>query len=162
MMRPPPADSRVQCPAGTAPALTVTMKLFGSTHGAEQCLHAHRERREAAIESDHEHPRLRQAESRSARLDGIDLSTGERQRLLHEYVFAGRERASNELRMSIVPGRDHDDSTSGAPSSASESVDADSNPYLRAVARGADPVGRATAKSRAPPARNAGINTRPA
>ena len=75
-------------------------------NGADQGLHAHGQRREAAVEPDHERACPRITTIADGRLDGIDIGSGKRQRLFDKYVLARGQRALHEVRMGIVPGRD--------------------------------------------------------
>ena len=74
---------------------------------ARECrLHRRHRRREAPVEAGHEHG-LAFGPARVERLDARELVLGERERLLHEDVLAGGERAKHQVRVQVVARGDH-------------------------------------------------------
>jgi len=159
--RPPPADS-------TSNDLPAPRRVhgddehFGSRTAPSSAFIRTASGAKAAIEANHEHLSGRPIRIAHGRFDGVDLRAGERQRLFDEHVLAGCDRAPCELRMGIVPRRNHDHLDLGRHQRLVRIGRRDFEPVLTPVRAALIPLAVATARSRAPAARNAGINTRPA
>ncbi len=77
-------------------------------HRLQQCGDSLDVRREAAVETDHQHRCGRGSIGPQLRLDRVDLFRRDRQRLLDEYVLARPQRTEHVSGMAVVP-RGHDD-----------------------------------------------------